>query len=195
MFVPSTSARMEFDSLQAVHDRLAGTYVFYRDNFYPVLDITKNGESFDLHLMGIGPIGVNNMELHYQGFNIGFVNTAKGPYFISRGGFRQYKQGLSDQNLIVRPLLPASQPLHVAQLKASPEFRKGVAEAVMNLYPQYRDLIERNKSGAFSKYFARFKDELYYKTTKVGSIVDGVATLSVGYEYLKEALEEAIRGT
>lgn len=195
MFVPSTSARMQFDSLQSVHDRLAGTYVFYRDNFYYVQDVREvNPKDFQINLVDVGNVSLSNLDLHYQGFNIGFVRTSKGPYFVSRGGFRQYKQGLSDANLIVRPLLPDIQSMAYASLRLQ-EFRKGVAEAVMNLYPSFTEVIEKNRSGAFSKYFARFKDNLYYKTNKVGTIVDGTAKLDEGYEYLKESLEEAIRGT
>jgi hypothetical protein len=135
-------------------------------------------------------VRVNDPDVIFQGFPLGFVNTNKGPFFTSRTGHRQYKQGINSDNIIVNPLLTTQR-----RPSFNEYFYGCLSKTVFNDYPPLNAYLEVGKSGAFSRYFAKIRDELYYKMKPVGIFVEGVPTLSDQYMYLQEALDEAVNGT
>lgn len=191
-----TSSRMIFDSRASVRDRLADTYILYRGRFYTVVGVGEEVghddfmitlEDFDNDTI---EVRVNDPDVIFQGFPLGFVNTNKGPFFTSRTGHRQYKQGLNSDNIIVKPILTTQRrPIF------NEYFYGCLSKTVFNNYPSLREYLEADKSGAFSRYFAKIRDELYYMMKPAGIFVEGVPTLSDQYMYLQEALDEAVNGT
>jgi hypothetical protein len=135
-------------------------------------------------------VDVNDPEVIFQGFPLGFINTAKGPFFTSRTGHRQYKQGINSDNIVVNPVLTTQRRVSFDEY-----FYECLAKAVFNDYPALSAYIEAGKSGAFSRYFAKIRDDLHYKTKIVGKFVDNVPVLDDQYKYLQEALDEAVNGT
>jgi hypothetical protein len=75
------------------------------------------------------------------------------------------------------------------------EFCESLSKTVFNDYPTLQTYLDAGRSGAFSRYFAKVRDDLYYKTKIVGKFVDNVPTLDDPYKYLQEALDEASNGT
>jgi hypothetical protein len=132
---------------------------------------------------------VNDPEVIFQGFPLGFVNTRKGPFFTSRTGHRQYKQGINADNIVVNPVLTAQRRIPLDEY-----FYECLSKTVFNDYPPLQVYIDANRSGAFSRYFAKVKEDVYYKTKPVGKFVENVPILDDQYKYLQEALNEATNG-
>ena len=193
------SSRMLFDTMDSVRDRLLNTYVFYKGklcwvytlgDYVPSLDYSikmedKNGNIYEACVN-------SDPDLQFQRIPLGLVNTIQGPYFCSRTGLRQYRQGLTQDNVVATGLLVDQPHICLGWSIAEP-----IENTVAGKYPSLDSLIESNKSGAFSRMFARVlrirtgSDELYYKTKKVGNFKDGVPNLDEQYVYLKESLEES----
>ena len=191
-----TSSRMVFDSKESVRDRLFNTFVLYHNRFYTVVSV-RDGDGPDDFLIALQSfkgelreVSVNDPEVIFQGFPLGFINTAKGPFFTSRTGHRQYKQGINSDNIVVNPVLTTQRRIPFDEY-----FFECLAKTVFNDYPALNTYIEAGKSGAFSRYFAKIRDDLNYKTKVVGKFVDNVPVLDDQYKYLQEALDEAVNGT
>lgn len=187
---------MIFDNKESVRDRLGNTFILYRNKFYTVVSV-KDGVGYNDFLIGIMDfrgdtieVRVDDPEVIFQGFPLGFVNTKKGPFFTSRTGHRQYKQGINADNVAINPVLTTQRRPSFTE-----EFCESLAKTVFNDYPTLQTYLDAGRSGAFSRYFAKVRDDLYYKTKIVGKFVDNVPTLDDPYKYLQEALDEASNGT
>ena len=192
-----TSSRMIFDSKESVRDRLFNSFILYRNKFYTVVGARDGEDYYDDFLIGIMDfqgttieVRVNDPEVIFQGFPLGFVNTKKGPFFTSRTGYRQYKQGINADNTDINAVLTTQ-----GRPTFNEEFCESLAKTVFNDYPTLQTYLDVGRSGAFSRYFAKIRDDLYYKTKIVGKFVDNVPTLDDSYKYLQEALDEASNGT
>lgn len=191
-----TSSRMVFDSRDSVRDRLFNTFVLYRNKFYTVMGIGDDDDDNDYMItlqdfvFNLVHVRVNDPEVIFQGFPLGFVNTKKGPFFTSRTGHRQYKQGINPDNIVINPVLTTQRRPSFTE-----EFCECLSKTVFNDYPTLQTYLDAGRSGAFSRYFAKIRDDLYYKTKVVGKFVDNVPTLDDQYKYLQEALDEASNGT
>lgn len=191
-----TSSRMIFDSKESVRDRLFNSFILYRNEFYTVVHV-KDRVGYDDFLIGIMDfqdttieVRVNDPEVIFQGFPLGFVNTKKGPFFTSRTGHRQYKQGINADNIVINSVLTTQR-----RPSFNEEFCESLSKTVFNDYPTLQTYLDAGRSGAFSRYFAKVRDDLYYKTKIVGKFVDNVATLDDPHKHLQEALDEASNGT
>jgi hypothetical protein len=187
---------MIFDSSQSVRDRLFNTFVLYRNRFYTIIAVSASDapDDFLITLQDFGEVTlqvrVNDPEVIFQGFPLGFVNTNKGPFFTSRTGHRQYKQGINGDNIVINPVLTTQR-----RPPFNEYFCECLSKTVFNDYPALNTYIETGRSGAFSRYFAKIRDDLNYKTKIVGKFVDNVPVLDDQYKYLQESLDEAVNGT
>jgi len=153
---------MIFDSKESVRDRLFNTYILYRNKFYTVVSVRDDG-SYDDFFIGIMDfqgttieVRVNDPEVIFQGFPLGFVNTKKGPFFTSRTGHRQYKQGINSDNIAINPVLTTQR-----RPSLNEEFCESLSKTVFNDYPTLQTYLDAGRSGAFSRYFAKVRDDLY----------------------------------
>jgi len=191
-----TSSRMTFDSPQSVRDRLFNTFVLYRDKFYTAIGVGERvgPEDFIITLQDFNndtvEVRVNDPDVIFQGLPLGFVNTLSGPFFTSRTGHRQYKQGINPDNISINAVLTTQRRPSINE-----HFLERLADTVFNRYSPLQTYIEMGRSGAFSRYFAKTSSGLHYKTKIVGNFVNNAPILDEQYKYLQESLNEAVNGT
>ncbi len=128
--------------------------------------------------------------------SLGFVSTLDGPYiqcpYASRIPQRAWKIGLTHDNLNLTPLKPT---LRVN--KQDMFLSNNMKNTILGNYMSYKDSIKKQKQTPipFSRRFAVFKDNLYYKTinTPVGNVGDREPELSEKFVFLKEVLKEDLK--
>lgn len=127
-------------------------------------------------------------------FQMGFVNTKTGCFYVSRLPARQQKQGLSSEN--TRLVTPLGTPVAFSTFLQSSE----VLAMVEGKYPtlkQAEAVLETAPHIAVCREIALVKDTvldclvyIYHKTNKVGLLQDGKVKLGKAFNYLAETLQE-----
>lgn len=131
-------------------------------------------------------------------FKLGYVNGKTTAFFATRQPYRMQRQGLHSENFEARD--------HKGNKITFTSFLScaGLLDMYHNKYPTFEEalkkLSEKLPSVAFSREFCVERDpvvpeiqNLYFKATKVGVVMNGGAVLGTKYLCLNEMLEEAKR--
>lgn len=126
---------------------------------------------------------------------LGMINgKEEGVWFVSRQALRQWKVGLSKNNIVYHD-------------HGYGEFRKpeitsaAMRDCILGTYPQYDQVVDGIRAGkrklwAFSRRFCLNTGNLLFKSNPapVGIAERGAPVLFDQYDYLKEMLEEDLDG-
>lgn len=137
-------------------------------------------------------IKLPNRYLDIRPPRLGYMNTRRNSYYVSRVPVRRYKQGLNRQNIAV------------GALNIEPGLNRGdtircveLARCILNKYPSLDECLEKLQDGrnacAFHRHWAiTAGGELHYRGNPVGAYQKGNLKLTEDYCYLQEAAEEAL---
>jgi hypothetical protein len=140
---------------------------------------------------------ISSNKFDLRTIRMGFVNLPDELIYCSRAPAKQYKQGICNATLNCTGVTGRGGK-RLSNLVSRQEF----VDAIKGRYPSfekaYHDILEGEQDAcAFSRDFGIVGDieldgllYLYYKTEKVGFVMDGKVNLSAGTSCLKESLEE-----
>jgi len=185
---------MYYDDLDYASKRLNGTLVRLKDGTpFQVNRMEYNGDSV------MGAIGyalpakksvwqpLSNIDL--TPVPLGFVNTELGMVFTCRKPMRKdWRQGLSLNSLVTYGAIPACDMSYTTLM-----------QPILNTYPSFKTAVGtvvKRGSVAFSRDFGLVYHDgrigLVYRKYVVGTVKDGVATLSDDKLFLQQHLDEVI---
>ena len=195
---------MKYDSIDYARQRLDGTviringevvYLSFRENWtYSVYNLSSKKEK---------NVDIRKVPLDLNPIPLGYINHGNIAYYTSRRPVRRWKQGLSSDALDVR-FQKDGRNLG-GMMAGTLLISSGLINCVDNVYPSiqesYIEIVEGGyNSSAFSRAFALSSSpvdhkvlDLLYKNIKVGYVNQKGVELETKFEYLKEALEEAMK--
>ncbi len=186
---------MYSNNLRYTRLRLIDTVVRDKEAGRLVLVISihrKERGSFELEVVGLGLDAADDSycllidELDLSSPPLGNVNTRGSSFYVSRLPKRNdWRQGLRKENLV----FIHRGRMHRFEFKSLDILRIPVYDK----YPTYKESLK--KGNAFSRTFSLDTDgSLWYKgRERVGKDVDGAPILDEKHQWLKEALEDALR--
>jgi hypothetical protein len=145
-------------------------------------------------------IQLNQADLNLNPIPLGYVNYKGNAYYLSRKPVRKWKQGLSLDSVHIREeknkgFISKSDIMH----------SRSLVDCVNNKYPSLSQAFHAVYSGAvtssaFGRTFSLRYDHkgkglslvLLYKEQKIGYVANDGIELNTNFEFLKEALQEAI---
>lgn len=201
-----------YETVEETQTRLYETVFLYKDQ--PVLcqgvscdeDGGENPEGINLSLLfyprcvETASVKLNDPDLNYRNYNLGYCNLNRGASFIYRVPTRSgYKQGLCRNNLGISKITPSI---------GVPEFRSivtsiGFRDMLRGVYPTLSEAASRLEaddapvSVAFHKNFALMFDKfrkdylLYYKGDRVAFGTSSAFDLPAEFRYLREIITQS----
>jgi len=195
--------KLNYDNLEDASSKLVGTYCLYKGKAITVKVISEVAENtflFTASSMRDNKTvtgGIDEPEFNCSDYNIGYVNRLTAATWFYRMPYKQYKQGLKQDQL---GKVASSLEFSNVEFKHSAV----VANMLENKYPTFTHALKalddkEAKIMAFHKNFAATFDPLHedyiieYKGNKVGHTTNygrGVKLLPE-WEYILESLKEA----
>lgn len=168
-------------------NEVGGDDIFERARLRVEDQIQKRGRRFILS---------NDVDI--SPFKLGYVNDKTTAFFATRQPYRMQRQGLHSENFEART--HDGHKISFTHFLAS----VGLLDMYHNKYPTFEEALKKLSkqlpSVAFSREFCVERDpvvpdiqNLYFKATKVGVVMNGGVVLGTKYLCLNEMLEEAKR--
>lgn len=193
-----------YDNIDDAKAKLDGTMAYYKGKAVFINHVTFDNDAqmiCNLKQMGVKNtiiVKLDAPELNYTRYNLGYVNGNYCSVWWQRIPIKQYKQGLSKGQ--VAPKASNSGFYDYAEFA----YNNAVVSMLENSYPDIEECSAKLKAQevaarAFHKDFGFTWDHLHkdlvleYRGTKIGIMSKlGTFDLADDYQYLKEALKEAI---
>ena len=215
------SLSVQYETLEEAEMRLNGTVVLYDGEPVYITRVAKAGpddgkaDVFRVYAQPLPykPNGgledgafrkfISSKKFDLSTFKMGFMNYKGEAIYCSRKPARQYKQGISNNTFVTKPLTGDKPFPYGAKAYRLTDLitDKSFVDMVKGVYPSFEKAREKvSKDGgscAFSREYALMADAdldgliyLYHKGDKVGFILDDKVKLANKMKCLKEALAE-----
>lgn len=183
--------------VQDLEMRLNRSLVKYNGRPFFIEEVQPNcvllGKYLDTQRLAICELPNKNLDI--RPVPLGYVNLSSRAMYVSRIPRRKYKQGLNDQNILLKGYMLDG--VRVTDLLRS----KNLCRCINDEYPSLSDAIkhaEEHESCAFSRKFAVRNEEelgvlsLQYRGSAVGIVMHGELQLNSSNQYLREELEAVL---
>lgn len=168
------------------NSRLQGTIVRIGEEPVFVHQVQRNCKALVAKLKDIyTDFEVDMNELNLVPVPLGMCNFNDQVSYLQRIPMRRdWRQGLRRENFISSNVPHAAVPPDV------------LGDVIEGVYPTFKEALDKAKKGvstAFHRHWAIMRDNTFmYKRDVVGVVEGGVLVLNREYQYLAEALEEAL---
>ena len=190
---------MRYESEQDVSLRLRHSVVMYDSRPVIVLEaLTKDSVRIhDILSERSQDVPVEALDLNPSHAPLGYVEVEGAVYLAVRKPVRRFKQGLTAENLVVKPVLSRRERVRDVSFQSRP-----IARTILGQYKSVGEAFQMVRSGA-SKIVPFHRDwavadhddelSLVYRGEVVGYVGDVSVTLLPERFYLKESLELCLK--
>ncbi len=193
---------MRYESEQDVKTRLQHSVVMYQQRPMLVVGV-EDRHTVILHDLLVDKVEhapVGELDLDPSHAPLGYVMEGEDLYLAMRKPVRRYKQGLTQENLLVKPVLKDA-PGAMRRMGRIAFNSKAIGKTMLGQFPSVEDAFQQARARLvelipFSRDWAvgTHDDELclVFRGEVVGFVLDNSAKLMPERFYLKESLEAAL---
>lgn len=132
---------------------------------------------------------LSNPGVNMRPVPLGYINTNRGCYYISRAPKRKWKQGLELASITFLEYTRAPINLH--------DYFRDLRKCILGEYPSIKEAYSISRREGYSVAFSRTfaidpYRHIYMKGKDIGHIDDGHFTINDQCKYLKECVEEVL---
>lgn len=190
---------MLYESARDVELRLRNSLVMYNQRPVQVNNVISKTavEVEDILTRDVSAAKVRDLDLDPSHAKLGYVITTRGVYMASRKPVRRFKQGLTNENMVVRGVMEKRGRERDISFNS-----RAVAKTILGEFPDCGTAFQQVRKGEskivpFSRDWAVAEQDgdlcLVYRGNVVGYADDGCAKLLPECFYLKEGLELCLK--